>query len=205
MNYNLNNLDRVKAVINLVLSVNENGTLLDYPTVRGAVEMVFKVSFNELEEDYMKDIKQEFMFYHKHRNDFNIAGNSVTNLKKTGDKRFIDNYNRLWTEASPKENFFHSPKADWFLATYFDGKPYSRKFLAPDTGVLKGEFEMIIRHDGVRITKHTNEEYMETYNFGRTLKNDEHLVLDVEPHYLDSNYAFPSFIGPMSTVSIIDD
>ena len=144
--------------------------------------------------------QEQFMYYHLHRNHFNVKG-EVTQLTKTAGGNFLDNLGHTWEEVSTLKNYFHMPTANWVASTTTFGlvKPYSRKFLRDDnvTGVM-GEFEMIIRHDGKRIDALTHETYQETYNFGRTRNTSQHIDLDVNPHRENPNYEIRINTGRVS-------
>ena len=143
----------------------------------------------------------EFMYYHRNRNMFNVG--KIESLHHIGSNEFRDNFGNIWNEVNTLKNFFHMSKADYAksLLSFGQIKPYSRKFLRDDNGFLKGEFEMIIRQDGKRIDAITNSTYQETYNFGRTKNANEHYVLDVKPHRLDSKY---EYMRDVSSVKIYE-
>ncbi|MCU0449060.1 MAG: hypothetical protein MUC97_04330 [Bernardetiaceae bacterium] len=133
--------------------------------------------------------KEQFMFYHRNRNHFNV-GAEVTSLTALGGGKYRDNLGQVWEEQSTFKNFFHMGKANWLGSIVGLSSPESKKFLRDDnTSGLGGEFEMIVRmSDGKRIDALTNASYQETYNFGRTRQTGAHKTLDVDPHNQDPNY-----------------
>lgn len=139
--------------------------------------------------------RNQFLFYHLHRNYFNVKS-EVTNLRHLTGNKFVDNLGHSWEEQSNFRNFFHMPKTNWVASMAGVSTPYSRKFLRDDhvTG-LDGEFEMIIRHDGKRIDALTHGDYQETYNFGRTRDTGAHKTLDVDTHRENSAYTFRQDMG----------
>lgn len=146
-------------------------------------------------------VQREFFYYHLYRNYFNVK-NEVTRLEaiKNHAGYFIDNLGKVWHEEGISKNFFHMPKGNWLGSMVGLTKPYSRKFLRDDTGMIGGEFEMIIRYDGKRIDALTDVTYQETYNFGRTRYTSQHLQLDVLPHKIMSNYTFRQNTGMVTII-----
>lgn len=165
---------------------------MDLKKVRNIIEKVLET----------KEYDEKFMYYHKNRNSFNAG--KIEALFSIGGNRFRDNFGNIWQEVNTLKNYFHMPKTEYAksILTFGISKPYSRKFLRDDNGTLKGEFEMIIRSDGKRIDANTNTTYQETYNFGRTRNTNEHYVLDVKPHNIDSNY---KSMQDMGFVKIYDE
>jgi hypothetical protein len=142
-----------------------------------------------------KEYDEEFMHFHKNRNQFNSG--KIESLSYIENNEFRDNYGHIWHEVSTIKNYFHMPKTEYVKSLLLFGfnKPYSRKFLRDDNGILKGEYEMIIGQDGKRIDAITSPDYQETYNFGRTSKTNEHYILDVKSHNMDSKYEFKRDMG----------
>lgn len=139
--------------------------------------------------------QRQFEHYHLHRNQFNVK-DEVTTLMKVGNDQFRDNLGNVWKEVSTLQNFFHMPKLNWASSTVGITNPYSRKFLRDDNSSgLGGEFEMIIREDGKRIDAIVNENYQETYNFGRTRNWKAHNDLDIAPHKANGRYALRQNMG----------
>ena len=144
--------------------------------------------------------KEQFMYYHLHRNHFNVKS-EVKSLKHIEGSKFRDNFGFIWEEQSMIKNFFHMPKGNWAGSVMGLSKPYSRKFLRDDTvSGIGGEFEMIIRFDGKRIDALTHGDYQETYNFGKTRNTSEHYALDVEPHRENPNYTFNKNTGSVMII-----
>lgn len=52
--------------------------------------------------------KDQFLFYHLDRNNFNVK-NEITTLTKTGNLTFQDNLGHVWEEQSTFKNFFICP------------------------------------------------------------------------------------------------
>lgn len=139
--------------------------------------------------------KEHFMFYHLHRNYFNVK-NEITTLKKIAEKCYKDNLGLIWQELSTAKNYYHMPLSNWIGSIVGASKPYSRKFLRDDNiSGIGGEFEIIIRQDGKRIDALTIEEFQETYNFGRTRNFWDHKKLDVDTHNENSKYTFKRDMG----------
>jgi len=146
--------------------------------------------------------QEQFSYYHLYRNKFNVK-REVNQLTAIGGNKFRDNLGFIWKETSTFKNFFHMPLSSYVSSNLSISKPYSRKFLRDDneTG-LGGEFEMIVRKDGKRIDGLTQEDYQETYNFGRTENFSQHKMLDVDPHRANPNYLV---IIDTGRVKIIDE
>lgn len=146
--------------------------------------------------------EDQWIYYHLNRNYFNVGSEIKTLTHVKGDE-FKDNFGKIWKEVSSSKNKYHMPPADYARALMGDA-PYSRKFLQDDDSSdgPGGEFEMIIRHDGVRIGANINATYQETYNFGRTRNMRQHYVLDMAPHGVHSNYTYKSDLG---SVTIIEE
>jgi hypothetical protein len=139
--------------------------------------------------------EQQFLYYHLHRNYFNIK-TEVTSLKPIDHKKYQDNLGNIWQEQPVFKTFFHMPKSNWFISLMGLSKPYSRKFIRDDTSTgLGGEFEMVIRSDGKRIDALVHESYQETYNFGRTRNYSAHKILDVDTHRKNTGYTFKMDMG----------
>ncbi len=145
--------------------------------------------------------KEQFLFYHLHRNFFNVK-NEVTTLTKTGKLTFQDNLGHVWEEQSTFKNFFHMSTGNWVGSMVGVSSAESRKFLRDDTDSgLNGEFEMIVRSsDGKRIDALTHEEYQETYNFGRTRNSTIHKKLDVDTHRANGKYTFKMDMGKIKII-----
>lgn len=143
---------------------------------------------------------KQFMYYHLMRNVFNVK-NEVNTLRYVRERIYVDNLGHYWEEQSVFKNFFHMPKGNWAGSLIGLSTPYSRKFLRDDNASgLDGEFEMIIRHDGKRIDALTQEDYQETYNFGRTRNASIHKLLDVDTHRENPNYLFKQNTGKVAIV-----
>ena len=138
----------------------------------------------------------ELMQLHLNRNEYNVG--RIAYLTHQNGDRFVDSAGRMWTELPTYKNWFHMPKTSYFASVLTGGlaKPYSRKFVSPDmSSGLRGEFEMIIRHDGKRIDAITHEGYQETYNFGPTDQFSAHKKLDVDTHNANDHYEFRRDMG----------
>jgi hypothetical protein len=145
----------------------------------------------------------QFLFYHLYRNYFNVK-DEVKTLKKIGEKSYKDNLGFVWAEVSTLKNYYHMPLSNWIGSMIGASTAYSRKFLRDDniTGI-GGEFEMIIRNDGKRIDALTNEEFQETYNFGRTRNFSEHKKLDVDTHSENGKYTFKRDLGKVTIIELV--
>lgn len=146
--------------------------------------------------------EDQWLYYHLHRNFFNVKS-EIKTLKKIGNREYRDNLGRIWTEISTFKNLYHMPLSNYIGSQIplVGSTPYSRKFLSPDdrSDGAGGEFEMIIRNDGRRITSDVNAEYQETYNYGRT--NDgtnRHAILDVYSHQANPNYTYHAKNGSVT-------
>lgn len=142
--------------------------------------------------------EKQFEYYHLNRNHFNVK-NGIVSLREIGTNKFIDIKGNIWEEQPAYKNVFHMTPYEMVTS----GKP--RKFLRDDPSILGGEFEIIIRADGTRITGDVSCRLQETYNFGRTRDTEKHKQLDVTPHLWNGmvtcNY---TSYGALEPVKIID-
>lgn len=140
----------------------------------------------------------QLLYYHLNRNYFNVKS-EVTTLRAIGQGRYIDNLNHIWNEAASWRNYYHMPLVSWIGSSLGISTPFSRKFLRDDNlSGLRGEFEMIIRHDGKRIDALVDPSYQETYNYGRTIDSSAHTALDVRTHNANPNYVSQGDMGKVT-------
>lgn len=158
---------------------------------------------------------EEFLFFHKHRNYFNILYGKnegsrpiLSRLEQVDDKVFVDNFGRRWIEETlgivyhrPFKNL--SQKLNYGLDLFKDrSERFCRKFVSLDQGSIEAgysegcEFELIIRN-GERVI---GGPFMETYNYGRSATLSFagsiqstvlglHGKFDVKPHK-DKGYSY---------------
>lgn len=194
---------------------------MPYPLTRKALITCLNRLKDSKTEDILKD--EEFLFYHKNRNYFNILYDKdetkkpqLMRLVETKQKKiFKDNLGRIWQELTggiiyhrPFKTF--SDKLD-YLSDFRKSRKerFCRKFISVDeyaieAGYAEGsEFELIIRY-GKRLI---DGPYMETYNFGRSNLTSTlvglHGKFDVEPH--KKTGAYESKYYKEQRVEIIDN
>lgn len=156
----------------------------------------------------------EFMYYHKNRNFFNIRyhsnehdTNTFKTLEQIDKKTFRDDFDRKWIEETVGI-IYHRPfdtvgekynyARDLFRKR---SERFCRKFVSVDEHIEKAgydgvcEFELII-HERKRMI---GGPFMETYNFGgsatlgllrsiHSTKLGLHGKYDVEPHFANNQY-----------------
>ena len=121
---------------------------------------------------------------HLNRNANNVGKiKKLTKINGT-DNKYRDENGLIWEEQPLWKNRFHMPSEE-FKNAKKGGAPWSRKFLAVAPG--GGEYELIIKNDGCRITTGI---YRETFNYSRTDKmlGINHVVTDVAPSLLSNDY-----------------
>ena len=90
------------------------------------VKKVIDAKLNEKQYD-----ENQFRYYHLHRNYFNLK-NEIKTLKRTGEKKYLDNMGHTWDEQHVIKNFYHMPTSNWVASIFHITTPYSRKFLRDD-------------------------------------------------------------------------